>query len=67
MEIFKSTGFSGSESARVRSKTRVSSKHNLETDLEVAKLMKREDGENRTFETDIEPGFDFITRPSMGF
>ena len=55
MEIFKSTGLSGSESARVRSKTRVSSKHNLETDLEVAKLMKREDGENRTFETDIEP------------
>ena len=67
MEIFKSTGFSGSESTRVRNTTRVNSKHNLEIDLEVANLMKREDGENRTFETDIEPWFDIITKPSMGF
>ena len=55
MEIFESTGFSGSESTRVRNTTRVNSKHNLEIDLEVANLMKREDGENRTSETDIEP------------
>ena len=55
MEIFKSTGFSGSESTRVRNITRVNSKHNLEIDIEVANLMKREDGENRTFETDIDP------------
>lgn len=66
MEIFKSTGFSGSESTRVRNTTRVNSKHNLEIDLEVANLMKREDGENRTFEIDIEPWFDIITKPSMG-
>ena len=55
MEIFKSTGFSGSESTRVRNTTRVNSKHNLEIDLEVANLMKREERENRTFEIDIEP------------
>lgn len=56
-----------SPEARVRNTTRVNSKHNLEIYLEVANLMKREDGENRTFETDIEPWFDIITKPSMDF